>query len=543
MGNRARPVLPRLLCGLLPLLAGVAMPAGAAAPDCVESLLQRLGWRIGSAALAEPQVHAGSPCTRGGIDEARTAGDLRIDLPAGWTPAQRRTALRELLDAPATRCAYMFVLGDATRRATAALAGNRRYRFSALQPGWIGFGAQGARVQGWERFRSFGRGYRPLAANSFALDAFYRGHVRSECGVGRQVAQLATQRELYGDAGFDAAFAPGELSIGTFLTLHDTDSVLLGRHAGELFADGHAVRTSAMGRQAFMGVPGFVFHVFDRSHLDDLNNQAENFVIVDVGAAAAQALAAHGGLEHYDTLNRRIWELAQPLRGPGRKRFERLLVEHDPQLRATLDPEQRARLARIEALLDDPFYRGFLVYVHRQGVRPVGYHIVRLLDRNPRTPYAVELGLHNLHTTLYRRWIDYQLHACAGEGASPDEAGASGGLHGPLLLRGPIPWATPARQPKPVRRSSSGASRDPIARGRGTGRPPAEAGSCKGVARRGGRRSGEGDLAPLRVAAQAGLDDLHRLQRAVDGHRRWRAVDDRVAQSGVVGRVIAARCR
>jgi len=423
MADRARRGLRlALLVVLLPALAAAASPLAPAAPDCVESLLRRLGWRIGSTALAEPQVHPGLPCARGSLAEAQAEGDLRIELPTRWDPARRGQALSGLLDAPATRCAYMFVLGDATRRATTALAGNRHYRFSALQPGWIGFGAQGARVQGWERFRSFGRGYRPLAANSSALEAFYRGHVRSECGVGRQVAQLATQRELYGDAGFDAGFTSGELSIGTFLTLHDTDSVLLGRHAGELFADGHAARTAAMGRQAFMGVPGFVFHVFDRSHLDDLSNQAENFVVVDVSAAAAQALAMHGGLEHYDALNRRIWELAQPLRGPGRKRFERLLVERDPQLRATLDPDQRERLARIEELLGDPFYRGFRIYVHHQGVRPVGYHIVRLLDRNPRTPYATELGLHNLHTTLYRRWIDHELRTCAG--ALPPASGS-----------------------------------------------------------------------------------------------------------------------
>jgi len=46
-------------------------------------------------------------------------------------------------------------------------------------------------------------------------------------------------------------------------------------------------------------------------------------------------------------------------------------------------------------------------------VQPIAYHLVRLLDRNPRTPYTVELTLHNLHTTLYRRWIDHQLRACA----------------------------------------------------------------------------------------------------------------------------------
>lgn len=408
----------------LALLALLAAPVtGVGAPgSCAERLLGELGWTIRDTGGTEPVLQPGAPCTRGSLAEARAAGDLRIMLPAQWDASAREAALRALLDAPATRCAYMFALGDATRRATAALAGNPGYRFSALQLGWIGFGPGGARAQGWQRFRSFGRGYRPAGSNAAALDAFYRGRVRSECGVGRQVAQLATQRELYGDRAFDAEFAPGELSIGTFLTLHRTDSILLGAHAGDLFADGHAVKTSRMGRQAFMGVPGFVFHVFDRSHLDDINNQAENFVVVDVDAAAAQALAAHGGLAHYDAVNRQLWELAQDLRADGVRHFQRLLVEGDAGLRATLDPARHERLSRMEALLDDPFYRGFSIYVHHKGVRPVGWHVVRLLDRNPRTPYAIELGLHNLHGTLYRRWIEQRLRACADDAGRPAAA-------------------------------------------------------------------------------------------------------------------------
>jgi hypothetical protein len=224
---------------------------------------------------------------------------------------------------------------------------------------------------------------------------------------------LATQRELYGDAAFDTVFTPGELSIGTFLTLHHTDSILLGRHAGEFLADGKAVRTSQRGRQAFVGVPGFIEHVFDRQYLDDISNQAENFVIVEVSGEAANALRAHGGFGHYDRINRRIWELASRMPGPGLRRFERLLAERDPVQRAALPADQQPLLAELDALLDDPFYRGVVIYVHPRGIRPVGYHVARLLDRNPRTPFAFELGLHNLHTTLYHRWIDTQLQRCA----------------------------------------------------------------------------------------------------------------------------------
>lgn len=406
---------------LAALLCAAAIGTVTAAPGstCTQALLEELGWRFVDAPVATPVVHGGPVCTRATLPQAQRAGDLRVQVPQAWTATQRAALMTGLFDDPATLCAYTFKLGQATRRATTQLQDNPGYRFSALQLGWIGFGARGAQAQGWQRFRSFGRGYQPAGANSAALQHFYDGRVRSECGVGRQVAQLATQRELYGDAAFDTEFSPGELSIGTFLTLHDTDSILLGRHAGAFLADGKAVKTAQLGRQAFVGAPGFIEHVFDKTYLDDINNQAENFVVVDVSDAAAEALRAHGGFAHYDTINRQIWALAQRMPGPGPRRFERLLIERDPVWRQGLPPEQKPLLAELDALLDDPFYQGFVIYVHPRGIRPVRYHIARLLDRNPRTPFAFELGLHNLHTTLYRRWIDARLRQCDSPSAAP----------------------------------------------------------------------------------------------------------------------------
>lgn len=398
------------------LLLAPAWVVAAPSPDCVQGLLQRLGWRFEEASLSAPQVHGGPVCTRASLADSQAAGDLRVRWPAELPAAARQALLQQLLDDPATVCAYAFELGAATRRATSALQGNPTFRFSGPQLGWIGFGLQGAPVQGWQRTRSFGRGFVPRASNSHALQAFYSGAVRAECGVGRQVAQLATQRELYGDAAFDMEFAADELSIGTFLALHETDSILLGAHAGDFFADGKAVRTSAMGRQAFVGVPGFIEHVYDKGMLDDLSNQAENFVVVEVGEGAAQALVQHGGLAWYDQRNAELWTLAQGIPRTGQRYFERLLFERDPQLRARLAPRYHEALRRMDQLLDDPFYQQFVIYVHPRGIRPVGYHIARLLDRNPRTPFSIDLAVHNLHTTLYRRWREAQLRHCAATG-------------------------------------------------------------------------------------------------------------------------------
>lgn len=398
------------------LLLAPAWVVAAPSPDCTQGLLQRLGWRFEEASLTAPQVRGGPVCTRASLADSQAAGDLQVRWPTALPAAARQALLQQLLDDPATVCAYAFELGAATRRATSALQGNPTFRFSGPQLGWIGFGLQGAPAQGWQRTRSFGRGFVPRAGNSHALEAFYSGAVRAECGVGRQVAQLATQRELYGDAAFDTGFAAEELSIGTFLALHDTDSILLGAHAGDFFADGKAVRTSAMGRQAFVGVPGFIEHVYDEGTLDDLSNQAENFVVVEVGEGAAQALALHAGLAWYDQRNAELWKLAQDIPRIGQRYFERLLFERDPQLRARLAPRYHAALVRMDQLLDDPFYQQFVIYVHPRGIRPIGYHIVRLLDRNPRTPFSIDLAVHNLHTTLYRRWREAQLRHCAATG-------------------------------------------------------------------------------------------------------------------------------
>ncbi|MCU1160065.1 hypothetical protein JAK41_18055 [Stenotrophomonas maltophilia] len=398
------------------LLLAPAWVVASPSPDCTQGLLQRLGWRFEEASLTAPQVRGGPVCTRASLADSQAAGDLQVRWPAALPAAARQALLQQLLDDPATICAYAFELGAATRRATSALQGNPTFRFSGPQLGWIGFGLQGAPAQGWQRTRSFGRGFVPRAGNSHALEAFYSGAVRAECGVGRQVAQLATQRELYGDAAFDTGFAAEELSIGTFLALHDTDSILLGAHAGDFFADGKAVRTSAMGRQAFVGVPGFIEHVYDEGTLDDLSNQAENFVVVEVGEGAAQALALHAGLAWYDQRNAELWKLAQDIPRIGQRYFERLLFERDPQLRARLAPRYHAALVRMDQLLDDPFYQQFVIYVHPRGIRPIGYHIVRLLDRNPRTPFSIDLAVHNLHTTLYRRWREAQLRHCAATG-------------------------------------------------------------------------------------------------------------------------------
>jgi hypothetical protein len=87
---------------------------------------------------------------------------------------------------------------------------------------------------------------------------------------------------------------------------------------------------------------------------------------------------------------------------------------------------EQALHAEMRALLDDPFYRGFRVYGHPHGIKPIGYFVARMLDRNPRTPFRIELALHNLPTEIYRRYVDDRVRQCL-RAASDERADGSGG--------------------------------------------------------------------------------------------------------------------
>ncbi len=400
--------------GAAPALNSVVEPASA---QCLVDVLGELGWRFERGDVGDVSIAAGTPCDRESLAAAQAAGDLRVAIPAAADATESRFASqwRLLLDHPATHCGFSFRLGDATRKAVDRLVANENFRFSALQTGWIGFGWGGADNDGWESIRTFGRGFTPKTRPSIAIEGFYSGSVRAECGVGRQIAQYASLYELFGAQGFDNAFERDEIVIGTFNQLNASDSILLGRNAGEFTRDGRAKAASAMGRQAFSGLPGFIFHVFDASTLDDVSNQAENFIVYRVGERAAQSLRQHGGFEHFNGINRRIWELSVPLELTAHRIFERLLYERDTGLRAAISSEKLRVIERIDELLADPFYRGFEIYVHPRGVKPAGYHIARLLDRNPRTPFRIELGLHNLHTTVFERWVGWQIESCSAD--------------------------------------------------------------------------------------------------------------------------------
>src|SRR5690606_13494908 len=127
--------------------------------------------------------------------------------------------------------------------------------------------------------------------------------------------------------------------------------ILQGASAGEYTRDGDARQASALGRQAFAGVPGFIEHSFGRELLDDINNQAQNFVVYDVDAAAAEALRRHRGFAQYNAVARDLWALSRAVTVRKRRLFQRLLLDRDAALMAELSAADRATLARMQSLL------------------------------------------------------------------------------------------------------------------------------------------------------------------------------------------------
>lgn len=392
-----------LAVGLLVAGATVGENPVDAEVTCRLDFLRHLGWQVETGGPEPAVVHVdGAVCDFADAAEARASGALTL-VPTEHDPAQTELRVAAALRSDASRCAFAMRVGVATRNAVDRLVANDDFRFSAIQTGWIGFGSGGPDAAFWKPTASWGRRWVPLRP-AVAIQSFYRRPIRAECGVGRQIAQLATLMELFGQESFERSFDADELAIGTFNKLGNSRSILLGSSSGTLFADGLARKSSALGRQSFSGVPGFLFHVFDASTISSPNSQAQNFVVYDVSADAADALRTRGGFEWFNRQNRALWELSVPFHIRGRRWFQRLLNEDDPKLERRLTARERELLVNMREILGDPFYGGFRVYGHPHGVQPIGWFVVRMLDKNPRTPFRIELGLHNLGGEIRDRY-------------------------------------------------------------------------------------------------------------------------------------------
>ncbi|HET7842857.1 MAG TPA: hypothetical protein VFL14_01805 [Xanthomonadales bacterium] len=418
------------------LLLVLPLAVRGAEPGCVEGVLRELGWTLVDGDTL--QVAAGDPCMRANPSEAIASGDLRAVVPRG---PERGAALARLLRDPATTCAFRLRLADASRTAIDTLVANERFRFFGVQASWLAFDRDAR--DAWQPIAAFGRAWRPAGNNHDALAVFANRGARAECGVGRQVAQLAGFDALFGADGFEAAFERDELVLGTFVRLGESRSVLLGSGAGELARDGLARSAATRGRAALLAAPAFL-HAVDRGRVVDIANQAQNGVIVAMDDDAIAALRDSGSLADANSAALHAWQLARGIERRGPRWFQRLVGEDDVRAWDIVAAGDRAAAGALRDALDHPVLSGTALYGHAHGVRPLRWWIARMLDRNPGTPYRFELANHNLDGEIRERWLAWRLAQCSGESLASERAWLTSAPDPLPAPSGPAPRTAPA---------------------------------------------------------------------------------------------------
>jgi hypothetical protein len=380
-----------------------------ASSACQMAVLRGLGWSVERVRGSSRFVYSsGNPCDNSSLEESRSLGELRVRVPEVSDEATLQAALRRVLSSPASVCAYKFHVGAAARRAARKLQLNRGFYF--YSGGWP-FVAISNAVRWWGSCVS--RGYYacvfPRRSNSDAMEDFVSGQIGTECALGLQAAEYATIRELFGDVGFNSSFQMKEVVIAPWTVLHGTGSATWGRLTNaDTEVDRNAAATARVGSQAFLGFSGYIGNVFGEAYLDHPIDRGENFLTTFVSLSAGAELAARGGFGVYNAWNRRLYELGRVL-PPSIERLA--LTNQDPNL-LPITANQRLAFAEMQRILRNPVYSEYQVFVHPLGTMTLGQHIVRLLERNPRTPYTFELYPSRMGRGIYARYVNWMLSRC-----------------------------------------------------------------------------------------------------------------------------------
>jgi hypothetical protein len=381
-------------------------PASAA---CQMAVLRELGWSVERVPGTSRLVYStGNPCDNSSLEESRSLGELRVRVPAVADEATLQSSLRRVIASPASVCAYRFRVGSAARLAARKLQLNRGFYF--YSDGWP-YVAISNVARWWGS--CLNRGYYscifPRRSNSDAMEDFVSGQIGTECALGLQAAEYATLREIFGDAGFNRSFQTQEIVIAPWTVLHGTGSATWGRLTNvDTEVDRNGAVTASLGSQAFLGFSGYIGNVFGEAYLDHPIDRGENFLTTFVSLSAGAELAARGGFTQYNAWNRRLYELGRML-PPSIERLA--LTNQDPDL-LPITANQRQAFAEMQAILRNPVYTGYQVFVHPLGTLTLGQHIVRLLERNPRTPYTFELYPSRMGRGIYARYVNLLLSRC-----------------------------------------------------------------------------------------------------------------------------------
>ncbi len=368
---------------------------------CNVNFLSSLGWQITEGDVSEISIVEGNPCDNKSIDEVVSESELRIIIPKGKALENQAVLdqkLKAIIDSEATKCAYKIKVSQAVKKATQKLA-------AQTEKGSFTFGKQEdlscvskSGSQEWKKGGNDGFldiNLMAAASPARAVESFYEGVCKAECLVGRQVASLATQYELFGPSDFNLAFSNKQVVIGRVAGFSDSPLENTVRDFPAIY-DENGERLSKMGPQALVGVTGYIGNVKGADFLDSPVDRGENFIITEMSKLASDTLNKNGGFSAYNKTNELAWTEYNSEKAQGKKN----------------PTKHRERLK-------DAFYTQTKVYVHPLGIMTLGEHIERLLRINPRTPYTFRLYPDRNMTNLYEIYKKYKLSKCL-EGPEPE---------------------------------------------------------------------------------------------------------------------------
>ena len=355
------------------------------------AFLEHLGWRlVWDSSTREVKVHGGTPNQRADLTAAHEAGDLRILVPPGVTPGTVRafgSRLPALSDSLPSRYAYQHRIRVAVRRATAKLQANteaENYVFPQLLVMNSPFWRVNLPEPEWEKIDKV---WYARSSVSRAIEAMYTREAEAECFTGQLIAQWATQYELYGSKGFEAAFRPHDIRIGKPEKVNDGP---FGSTSGkpirwrgfamfiakeELELDSGTL-LAAHGPVAFCGLVGILLDA-DAQVGTGAN---ENYTLVSVSPQATASLLANGGFAYINKRTKQALALLDS-------------QKHMLHTAARLEAVEK----QIEAILAEPVFTEIRVYIHPYGVVPLREIIEKKL-RNAEVA---------LEFTLYRCGQEY----------------------------------------------------------------------------------------------------------------------------------------
>lgn len=416
---------------LCPLLGQSQMPTTSVnvrkySAQCKIQVLKNIGWTVNSDANENSVSKLSDKCEAGAMAELSSQLKLNLNL-SGSDERSIQNTLEKAFLSSATNCAFQTKLNAAAIKATRALKYNRLYVFT---PFWINDDIRlGTMKKEWTRVQcaNNGRCFTPLAGKTGkAIQALYGSIFSTDCGVGLELAEYATIKELFGLENFNRHFTNDEIIAGDIQSLPGSKSFTRGNSSKRILpANGLAY--AGAGYQSFIGVSGYVGSVFDKSFLDNETNVNENFMIVGSSKAAAETFYKNGGLTYYDDYLRKIWELShqssmEELRAlENIAYFDRLGTATDITVQNEIPVDAAIGVGPVTIeilnLLKDPFLNETQIYVHPFGPHSISWHIARLAQLNPRTPYNVRFYPDVMHYGVYDRWIQSQLDDC--ESAKP----------------------------------------------------------------------------------------------------------------------------